>query len=111
MTEIILRDIDPLLADRIHRVADAHHWTLPQALHHLLEQGLYAVEGELNARFTDTDANALQAAIAALEQVPSDPGFALIGRHAPVPDAAPSPDQSIDASFSATGFAPTQKAG
>lgn len=80
MTEIVLRDIDPLMADRIRRVADARRWSLPQALQHLLEQGLYAVEAEINARFSDTDSDALRAAIAALEQVPSDPGFSLIGR-------------------------------
>lgn len=80
MTEIVLRDIDPLMADRIRRVADARRWSLPQALQHLLEQGLYAVEAEINVRFSDTDSDALRAAIAALEQVPSDPGFSLIGR-------------------------------
>lgn len=111
MTEIVLRDIDPLLADRIRRVADAHRWTLPQTLHHLLEQGLFAVESDLNVRFDDSDANALQAAIAALEQVPSDPGFAMIGRHASSSPGSPEPDQSVDASFSTSGFAPSQKTG
>jgi hypothetical protein len=80
MTEIVLRDIDPVLADRIRRVADARRWTLPQALQHLLEQGLYVVESEINVRFSDTDSDALKAAIAALECVPSDPGFSMIGR-------------------------------
>jgi hypothetical protein len=80
MTEIVLRDIDPVLAERIRRVADARRWTLPQALQHLLEQGLFAVEADINVRFSDTDSDALQAAIAALEGVPNDPGFSLIGR-------------------------------
>ena len=111
MTEIVLRDIDPLLADRIRRVADTHRWTLPQALHHLLEQGLYAVESDLNVRFDDSDSSALQAAIAALEQVPNDPGFAMIGRHPSLSPASSEPDQSIDASFSTSGFAPSQKTG
>jgi hypothetical protein len=31
--------------------------------------------------------------------VPSDPGFALIGRAGPVPQEAPQPDQSIKPSF------------
>lgn len=80
MTEIVLRDIDPVMTDRIRRVADARRWSLPQVLQHLLEQGLYVVEAEINVRLSDTDSDALRAAIAALEQVPSDPGFSLIGR-------------------------------
>lgn len=80
MTEIVLRDIDPVLADRIRRVADARRWTLPQALQHLLEQGLYVIEAEINVRLTETDNDVLREAIAALEEVPNDPGFSLIGR-------------------------------
>lgn len=80
MTELVLRDIDPVLADRIRRVAEARRWSLPQAVQHLVEQGLYVVEADINVRFSDTDSNVLMEAIAALEQVPSDPGFSLIGR-------------------------------
>ena len=80
MTEIVLRDIDPVLADRIRRVADARRWSLPQTLLHLLEQGLYAVEADINVRFSDTDSDALKEAIAALEQVPNDAGFSSTGR-------------------------------
>jgi hypothetical protein len=80
MTEIVLRDIDPVLADRIRRIADARRWDLPRTLQHLLEQGLYAVEADMNVRFSDTDSDALREAIAALEGVPNDPGFSLIGR-------------------------------
>jgi hypothetical protein len=80
MTEIVLRDIDPMLADRIRRVAESRRWDLPRTLQYLLEHGLYAVEADMNVRFSDTDSDALREAIAALEGVPSDPGFALIGR-------------------------------
>lgn len=80
MTDIVLRNVDPLLADRIRRVAEAHGWAPQTALVHLLETGLFSVESDMAARFSDTDANALQAAISALEQLPSDPGFAQIGR-------------------------------
>ena len=101
MTEIVLRDIDPVLADRIRRVADARRWSLPQALLHLLEQGLYAVEADINVRFSDTDSDALQEAIAALEQVPNDPGFSLIGR-VERPQALDVPD--VDMSFAMSNF-------
>ena len=80
MTEIVVRDIDPVLSERIARVAQARGWTMQDALVHLLEQGLFACEAELAARFNDSDAQALQEAIAALEGIPSDPGFSLIGR-------------------------------
>ncbi|MDR0184625.1 hypothetical protein [Lysobacter arvi] len=80
MTDIILHDIDPLLLDRVKRVAQQRNWPLQEALMHLLEHGLFACEAELAARFNDSDANALQAAIAALEGIPSDPGFSMIGR-------------------------------
>lgn len=80
MTELVLRDIDPLLTDRIRRVADARRWSVPQTLAYLVEQGLYAVEAEMNIRFSEKDSDVLREAIAALESVPSDPGFSLIGR-------------------------------
>lgn len=80
MTETILLDLDPLLLDRVDRVAHARAWGRQQALVHLLEHGLFACESELAKRFDDSDAHALQAAIAALEQIQDDPGFSLIGR-------------------------------
>lgn len=80
MTDAVLLDINPLLLARIARVAAAHRWGQHEAMVHLLEHGLFACESELAARFTDSDARALQEAIRALEQVESDPGFALIGR-------------------------------
>jgi hypothetical protein len=96
MTEIVLRDIDPVLSDRLRRVADARRWTLPQALQHLLEQGLYVVEAEINVRLTETDNDVLRAAIAALEDVPNDPGFSLIGRvERPKELDAPAVDMSL----------------
>jgi hypothetical protein len=101
MTEIVLRDIDPVLADRIRRVADARRWDLPQTLLYVLEQGLYAVEADMNVRFSDTDSDALRAAIAALEGVPNDPGFSLIGRV----ERAPEPESpSVDSNFVMSEF-------
>ena len=80
MTDIVLKDADPILVDRIRRVADARGWTVSRALQHLLEQGLHVVEGDGSVRFDNAEADVLQAAIAALEQVPNDPGYAAIGR-------------------------------
>ena len=90
MTETVLIDIDPLLLERVRRVATAHGCGQQQALVHLLEHGLFACEAELAARFSDNDAQALQEAIAALEQIQDDPGFSLIGRtSADAPSDAP----------------------
>jgi len=95
MTDIILHDIDPLLLDRVKRVAQARSWPLQEALMHLLEHGLFACEAELAARFNDSDANALQAAISALEGIPSDPGFSMIGRMERSTDAATLESQGL----------------
>lgn len=95
MSEIVLRDIDPILSERIRRVAEGYGWSVQDALMHLLEHGLFVCEGEMAGRFDDSDASALQAAIAALEEVPDDPGFSLIGRAAPAVSASRGPDQSI----------------
>ena len=83
MTDIVLKDADPVLFDRIKRVADARGWTMPRALQYLLEQGLHVYEGDGSVRLDNGEADALQAAIAAMEQVPDDPGYAAIGRAAP----------------------------
>lgn len=80
MTDIVLPALDPVLSERIGRLAQARNWSMQQTLLHLIEQGLYACEAELKARFNDADAQALQEAIAALENIPDDPGFSLIGR-------------------------------
>ena len=85
MTDIVLKGIDELLLERIRRVADRRGWTLSHALQHLLEQGLYAVEGDGKLGFDTSEADVLQSAIAALEGVP-DGVFSLIGQ---VPSAKP----------------------
>ena len=99
MTDIVLRDIDALLAERIARIAQAPGWTQPQALLHVLERGLHACEGDGAIGLAEQEARVLQAAIQAMEHVPSDPGFALIGRAGPAPQPAAEPDQSIKPSF------------
>lgn len=80
MTDLVLRDIDPIVADRIRRLAEVRGWSMHETLQNLIEQGLYACESGGNVHFDDREANALQAAIAAMEQVRDDGGFGLIGR-------------------------------
>ena len=82
MTDIVLKDIDPALRARIEQVAQAHGWSLPDALQRLLEAGLEASEGGRQG-FDGREQDILAEAIAAMEQVPNDPGFALIGRAGP----------------------------
>lgn len=97
VTDIILHNLDPVLSDRLRRVAEMRGWSLQRTALHLIETGLFAVEAELAGRFEDHDARALQEAIAAMEGIPSDPGFAMIGRADPqdAPPARPTgPDLS-----------------
>lgn len=100
MTDIVLRDIDSGLADRIHRLADAHGWDTEETLRRALDLGLQACESNAAIRLAEHESGVLQSAIAALEQVPNDPGFALIGRAEPTPHPDEGPDQSIAGSFS-----------
>jgi hypothetical protein len=99
MTDIVLRDIDPILAERIQRLADAHGWDMPGTLMRILERGLHELEVDGAVRLADHETSVLQAAIQALEQVPSDPGFALIGRAVAAKPEVEQPDQSIDPGF------------
>lgn len=85
MTEIMLRDVDDVLLDRIKRVARRSGWDLLTTLMHLLEQGLHAYEGNGELHFEGGEADVLQAAMEALNDIPDDPGFALIGRAATPP--------------------------
>lgn len=80
MTDIMLKDADPVLVDRIRRLADARGWPMPQALLYLLEQGLHVYEGDGAARLDNRESSALAEAIAALEGIPDDQGYAKIGR-------------------------------
>lgn len=79
MTDLLLRDIDPVLAARIRRVAETNGWAMHETILHLIERGLFASEGGA-LRFDGTESDVIQLAIAAMETVPNDPGFSLIGR-------------------------------
>ena len=83
MTHTVLLDIDPLLLERIQRFGAAHGWGEQATMIHLLEHGLFAREANLAARLDANDVEVLQAAVAALQDIPDDPGFALIGRTDP----------------------------
>ena len=100
MTDIVLRDIDSGLADRIRRLADAHGWETGETLRRALDLGMRACENSAAIRLAEHESAVLQSAIAALEQAPNDPGFAMIGRAEPTPHPDDGPDQSIAGSFS-----------
>lgn len=85
MNDIVLKNLDEALLERIDRIARRSGWDRSTAAVHLLEQGLNASEGQVVPRLEGGEADVLQAAFAALNDVPDDPGFARIGR---VPDAS-----------------------
>src|SRR3546814_15254357 len=80
MTEIVLHDIDQVLVDRIKRVAGTRGWTVPRTLLPLLEQGLHVYEGDGSVHFDNSENDVLEAALAALQDLPDDGGFAMIGK-------------------------------
>lgn len=99
MTDLVLRDIDQVLAGRIRKVAHTNGWTVHETILHLIERGLYASEGGA-LRFDGAESDVMQSVIAALETVPNDPGFSLIGR---IGATSPAP---VDEP--ATGFDPQE---
>ena len=99
MTDIVLRDIDNGLVDRIRQIGEAHGWDTAETLRRALELGLQSCESSAAIRLAEHEAGVLQSAIAALEQVPDDPGFAMIGRAEPASDPDEGPDQSVTARF------------
>ncbi len=100
MGDIVLKDIDPVLAERIRNAGQARGWGGPETLQWLLEQGLAVFEQGQAASLDTSQSGALEAAIAALEQIPDDPGYALIGRASSAKSADDGPDQTVDTGFS-----------
>ena len=80
MTDIIVRDLEPALLERIKLVGAARGLDMPQTLLELLQLGLHSCEGRGAPPLSTTESSALEAAIKALEQEPDDTGFSLIGR-------------------------------
>lgn len=87
MTDLMLRDIDPEIAERIKRLADVRGWSMHVTLETLLHRGLQACESGLHVHFNDRESNALEKAIEEMEKVANDDGFGLIGQITHVPDA------------------------
>ena len=75
MAELLLREVDPMVLERIDRLAVARGWTQAQACVAVLEQGLFSTELEVRSGFADLEVNALADAIAALQALPAGHGF------------------------------------
>jgi hypothetical protein len=88
MSAFALDGLDPLLANRLRKLAGARGWSESEALLRVVDRGLLAVENEVPARLEDEEADALKAAIAALEQIPTDT-FAAIGKVPPATSEEP----------------------
>ncbi|ODU45822.1 MAG: hypothetical protein ABS96_12925 [Lysobacteraceae bacterium SCN 69-123] len=63
MADVILRDVDPLLLERIRRLAV------------VLEQGLFAGEHEMSHGFENPEVDVLSEAIQALQALPAGAEF------------------------------------
>lgn len=85
MTDLVLRDINPDLNDRIRMLADIQGRSVHEVMGEVLAHGVHACEVRLRKQLDLKEETALKHAIAALEQVPDDAGFGLIGR---VPEAS-----------------------
>lgn len=92
MPDLILRNVDSSMLDRVRHWADARGMSLDTAVVALLDRGLVA--GAEVGNLEEFDARVLAEAIIALENVPSDPGFALIGRAVPHPPPHRRADQA-----------------
>ena len=95
MTDLVLHDIDPAIADRIKRLAEIRGWSMHVTLETLLHRGLQACESGLHVHFNDRESDALERAIVEMEKVANDEGFGLIGQSGHVPDA-PMPAHVLD---------------
>lgn len=71
MAEVTLRDIEPLLFERIRRLAVARGWTHEQTCLILLEQGLFSSEHDVRSGFENREVDVLTEAIKALHQLPA----------------------------------------
>ena len=79
MTPFVLDAMDPLLSDRLRKLAGRRGWSESEALRNAVERGLLVLEGEVPKPVAHDEDEALRAAIAALEQIP-DATFASVGK-------------------------------
>ena len=79
MAPFVLDAVDPLLSDRLRKVAGRRGWSESEALRQAVERGLIVLEGEVPKAVEHDEDEALRAAIAALEQIP-DATFASVGK-------------------------------
>jgi hypothetical protein len=77
-----MADLDLVLAQRLERLATARGWTEEEALARAVERGLASLEVEDAKTLAEEEADVLKAAIAALEEIPTD-AFAAIGKAPP----------------------------
>ena len=75
MADVILRDMDPLLLERIRRLAVARGWTREYTCLMLLEQGLFAGEHEMSHGFENPEVDVLSEAIHARQALPAGAEF------------------------------------
>jgi hypothetical protein len=85
MTPFLLDAVDPLLSDRLRKLAGRRGWSESEALRRAVERGLLVLEGEVPTSLEHEEDDALRAAIAALEQIP-DATFASVGQPVDPPD-------------------------
>ena len=74
-----MAELDIVLAQRLERLAAARGWSEEEALQRTVARGLAALEAESATDLAAEEADVLKAAIAALEQIPTD-SFAAIGK-------------------------------
>ena len=74
-----MAELDIVLAQRLERLAAARGWSEEEALQRTVARGLAALEAESATDLAADEADVLKAAIAALEQIPTD-SFAAIGK-------------------------------
>ena len=74
-----MSDLDLVLAQRLERLAMARGWSEEEAHARVVERGLASLEAESATDLAEDEADVLKAAIAALEEIPSD-SFAAIGK-------------------------------
>lgn len=72
---LLAQTLDPILNDRITRIAEARGWNRGETVTAVIEQGLFVLESQVRGGFETGEVDALSAAIAALKQLPQGKDF------------------------------------